>query len=95
MSMTIINAAPITAAALGIDTKKHNYTLRATEGKWEVVVSPTTKYGYFEHSVHGEGGGLWFDKDKRVEDYDGVGILPKDVVKALRSLGYIVPRSCY
>lgn len=71
--------------------KKHNYTLRAKEGKWEVVISPTTDYGYFEHDIHGEGGGLWFEK-KRLIDADGTFEVPKDVIKALRSLGYVVPR---
>lgn len=73
---------------------KHVYNDKMTSGKWTVNVSPTTNYGYFENDVTGSGGGLWFEK-KRVEDYDGVGCLPLDVVTALRRLGYVVPRSCY
>lgn len=72
-----------------MDIKKHDYTETAKEGKWEVKVSPTTGYGYFEHDVHGEGGGLWF-KGKELNDYDGVSCLPRDVAKALISLGYKV-----
>lgn len=75
--------------------KKHDYTETKQVGKWTVTMSPTTKYGYYEHDVYGEGGGIWIGARKRVEDYDGRGILPMDVVKALRALGYVVPPSCY
>lgn len=88
MSMTIIGARDE-------KPKKHNYTQTAKQGKWEVKMSPSTGYGYYEHDVHGEGGGIWIGARKRVEDYDGRGILPMDVVKALRELGYTVPPSCY
>jgi hypothetical protein len=78
-----------------MDLKKHDYTLTAKEGKWEVKVSPTTNYGYYEHDVYGEGGGLWFETDKSLRDYDGRSCLPRDVAKALIGLGYNVDPSAY
>lgn len=63
-------------------------------GKWYVAISPSKCYGYFEHDEEGEGGGLWFDGDKRLIDYDGVFMLPHDVAAAIRQAGYIVPTDC-
>lgn len=73
--------------------KKHNYTVTLREGKWEVKVSPTTGYGYFEHDDYGEGGGLWFEDQAgtlSLADFDGRMVLPKDVGTALRGAGYNV-----
>lgn len=72
-----------------MDTQKHNYSLAAKEGKWEVKISPTTQYGYYEHDVYGEGGGLWFSNGE-LTDFDGRSCLPRDVAKAVISLGYKV-----
>ena len=57
------------------------------------VHRPDEYRGYFEHDVHGEGGGLWFTNGE-LTDYDGVYFLPKDVATAIRSLGYTVPEDC-
>jgi hypothetical protein len=73
---------------------KHDYTLTAKEGKWEVKVSPTTHYGYYEHDDFGEGGGLWFNGIALV-DYDGRACLPRDVAVALKRMGYTVDQSAY
>ena len=54
--------------------------------KWTVTIT-SQKTGYFEHDIHGEGGSLEF-KGKTVVDFDGVYELPKDVIQALRNLGY-------
>lgn len=75
---------------------ERNYTLtaRIVGSKWVVYVDPKAKYGYFEHDIEGEGGGLWFDRgtDGTLElaDYDGVFELPMNVIKAIQSLGIIV-----
>ena len=67
----------------------HQYTQDLSTGKFEIKVSPTTNYGYFEHNEHGEdcGGGLWF-VGKELTDYDGVFELPKTVADALIQAGY-------
>jgi hypothetical protein len=69
----------------------HDYNLTAREGKFEVHISASTHYGYFEHADRGgdRGGGLWFE-DNNLIDYDGVAVLPHAVIKAVRSLGYEV-----
>jgi hypothetical protein len=64
----------------------YNFTKSAKVGKWEVHYDPAAHYGYFEHDEAGEGGGLWFEGSKLV-DFDGVFVLPKDVVKAIQQLG--------
>ena len=69
-------------------TKRHEYTITATVGKWVVCISPTTNYGYTEHGDSGEGGGLWFDDDKTLTDYDGVAELAPRVITAIESMGY-------
>lgn len=48
--------------------------------------------GWFEHEEHGDeyGGGLWFDNDMNLIDYDGVFELPKEVLLAIREMGFHV-----
>lgn len=67
--------------------------------KWEVCISYDHPrfpgcYGYFEHDVQGEGGGLWFEKTPEgqwaLTDYDGVFTLPRSIVLTLRTAGFIV-----
>lgn len=90
VNLTPAENAVIEAAMREAELKKeHAYTEIGRAGKWEVKVSPTTSYGYFEHDVQGEGGGLWFE-GKELSDYDGRSCLPRDVAKALIALGYIV-----
>ena len=64
---------------------EHTFTQEAQAGNWKVYVSPSTNYGYFENQITGTQGGIWF-KGIMVVEYDGVFELPKNVVKALRSL---------
>lgn len=70
----------------------YNFTLKTTVGKFEVQIDPVAMYGYFEHEELGDecGGGLWFDTDKELLDYDGVYDLPKKVREAITNLGYSV-----
>ncbi len=53
--------------------------------------------GWFEHYKYGDeqGGGLWFNSDKELTDYDGISSLPLEVVEAIRGLGYKVDQSFY
>lgn len=61
---------------------------------YEVVINTETNHGSFEHLRKGEdaSGGLWFDTDKRLIDYDGMFTVPKSVIASIRQLGYVVPR---
>jgi hypothetical protein len=67
----------------------HNYTQVLDSGKFTIRISPSTNYGYFEHTIMGEdcGGGLWFDGNE-LTDYDGVFELPKTVAQVLVQAGY-------
>ena len=76
----------------------YNFTqkLRFPNSKCEVLVDPESKYGYYEHDIQGEGGGLWFATSEsqpgklELIDYDGRFELPLNVAKALKEAGYIV-----
>lgn len=67
--------------------------IKSVVGDYDTGIIPETNRGCFEHHIHGEdaGGGLWFDEDGNLEDYDGVQILPEDVVKGIRELLRKVP----
>jgi hypothetical protein len=67
----------------------YNFDKKTTVGKWEVAIDTQAKYGYFEHSETGTGGGLWFECGELV-DYDGVGVLSKHVIQAIKDLGFKV-----
>ena len=58
-------------------------------GKFEICIDKEKQYGYFEHNKYGDelSGGLWFENDNLV-DFDGVMVLPKDVCKGIKILGY-------
>jgi hypothetical protein len=67
--------------------------LKTQEGKYEITISPERERGYFEHEIYGEdaGGGLWFE-GKNLVDYDGMAILPDEVIAGIRKLGYTVDK---
>jgi uncharacterized protein involved in high-affinity Fe2+ transport len=67
----------------------YDFDKKTTIGKWEVQIDNKAKYGYFEHADTGSGGGLWFESNELV-DYDGVGVLPKKVIEAIKTLGFVV-----
>jgi hypothetical protein len=69
----------------------HDFTTNIDTENFEIRVSESTQYGYFEHNTLGDecGGGLWFIGDELV-DYDGVFQLPKEVVEALRNHGFLL-----
>lgn len=67
-------------------------TMKITTDNFTVEIFDETQLrGYFEHEEYGDeyGGGLWF-KGKNLVDYDGVFELPKEVIQALRDLGFYV-----
>ena len=67
-------------------------TMKVTTDNFTVeIFDETPLRGYFEHEEYGDeyGGGLWF-KGKNLVDYDGVFELPKEVIQALRDLGFYV-----
>ena len=70
-----------------------NYIFDTTLNKlsFEFCIDSIAKYGYFEHKDLGDecGGGLLFDDDFKLKDYDGVGVLPKQVKEILIKLGHI------
>ncbi len=67
------------------------YTFDLSTPKFVIKVNTRTLYGYFEHVDLGEeyGGGLWFDEDMKLKDYDGVYFLPDDVRNQLRLNNFI------
>lgn len=71
----------------GIKMAEYYFDKTTKVGKWEVQISTLDQYGFFEHDDYGEGGGLWFE-GKELVDYDGVGVLPEDVIKGIYDLGF-------
>jgi hypothetical protein len=63
----------------------YNFNLKFGTQNFTVEVDTKAKYGCFEHDTLGDhcGGGLWFDKDLMLEDYDGVADLPSEVKNVL------------
>ena len=59
---------------------------------WKSTNSDYVDCGSFEHRLYGEelGGGLWFDEEGRLIDYDGVYELPTVVVDTLMSEDFII-----
>ncbi len=52
---------------------------------FSVWIDTNKKYGFFEHDTLGDncGGGLWFNKELILKDYDGVYDLPSEVKNVL------------
>jgi len=63
----------------------YNFNLKLGTQNFTVSIDVENKYGYFEHDTLGDncGGGLWFDSDLKLEDYDGVYDLPSEVKNIL------------
>jgi hypothetical protein len=66
-----------------------------------VKIDTAARYGSWEHKDGTEGGGLWFDEvpglyregqtpSLELVDFDGYYMLPRSVVDALRTAGYIL-----
>lgn len=71
-------------------TNTYRFTLKTQAGHWEIGIDPVECYGYIEDDRNGNGGGLWFDANKTLIDYDGVFALPNKVIAAIEALGYNV-----
>ncbi len=56
--------------------------------RWLVEIDSSANYGYFENNRNGNGGGLWFDDNKCLIDYDGVFELSKEVIASIELLGF-------
>jgi hypothetical protein len=70
--------------------------MKTIVGKFEVGIDGSR--GYFEHEIFGEeyGGGLWFDEEDNLIDYDGISsCLPTEVARAIEELGYKIDSSFY
>lgn len=77
----------------GIPVLQGGEDVKAQTKNYHVEVFPHYNHGYFEHFRHGDeyGGGLWFE-GKNLIDYDGTFELPKEVIEALRKLGFFVAK---
>ena len=64
---------------------KYNFNCKLGTQNYTIDIDVKNKYGYFEHDTLGDqsGGGLWFDKDLKLIDYDGVFELPSEVKNIL------------
>ncbi len=69
----------------------NSYNVNLSTNKFEIWINTDARYGWFEDKIFGDenGGGLWFDKDMQLEDYDGVYFLPNDVRNQLMRNNYI------
>jgi hypothetical protein len=69
----------------------NSYNINLSTNKFEIWINTETKYGWFEDNIFGDenGGGLWFDEDMKLKDYDGVYFLPTDVRNQLMRNNFI------
>lgn len=67
------------------------YDLNLSTNKFEIHIDTKGRYGWFEDKKVGDenGGGLWFDGNMKLQDYDGVYFLPKDVGNQLMNNNFI------
>lgn len=68
-----------------------NYDKKIETKEFDVEISTSEQYGYFEHNELGDeyAGGLWFE-DNELVDFDGCGVLPIEVADAIIELGFKV-----
>lgn len=74
---------------------QYSFDKKLVKNNWTIAVDSAAKYGYFEHDLEGDGGGLWFEEEAdstqlHLMDYDGVYALPASVKDALIELGFVV-----
>jgi hypothetical protein len=75
-------------------TKQYEFTYKAAGKHWAIAIDPVADYGYFETVSGIEGGGLWFE-GKSLTDYDGRGVLPREVCELVAGAGYEVGEAFY
>lgn len=89
-------ATPIGPITFGQHLYDGGSRVAAHVGKVAVVINPKAKdgkpYGFAEHDEHGEIGGIWFNVDKSMSDYDGSFMVALDTAAAIEALGYGVDR---
>lgn len=70
---------------------KYNFTTKIGTQNYTIEIDPKALYGYFEHDELGDesAGGLWFDKNFNLIDYDGVFYLPSEIKNVLIQFGMI------
>ena len=71
--------------------KKYNFTTKIGTQNYTIEIDPKSAYGFFEHNELGDesAGGLWFDNNLQLVDYDGVYFLPSEVKYVLIQFGMI------
>jgi hypothetical protein len=78
----------------------YNFDKKTETANFSVMVDTKERHGYFEHHELGDecGGELLFElTDGKLElvDYDGVAVLPKQVIEALREMDFIVDKEIF
>lgn len=63
----------------------YNFDQDISTENYTIQIDTFAHYGSFEHKIYGDriGGGLWFDEQNMLIDYDGVYELPKQVKDSL------------
>ena len=58
--------------------------------QFTIGIDASHRYGFFEDNELGEdnAGGLWFNENMKLIDYDGVFELPSEVIRKLTELNY-------
>lgn len=73
---------------IGIEMNQYNFDKALTTVKYTVGIDSNANYGYFQNDITGTEGGLWFNSNKELTDYDGVFELPNEVILMIESLGF-------
>jgi len=82
---------------------EYQWTKKADTEHFTVMVAEPDKYGYFEHHTLGDNkaGGLWFEPNDtfpdrlELSDFDGVTVVPTEVLDRLKSMGFVVQDEFY
>ncbi len=63
----------------------YNFNIKMGTQNYTIEIDSKAKYGCFEHNELGDNscGGLWFDEQFHLIDYDGVYFLPSEVKNIL------------
>lgn len=69
----------------------YNFNIKMGTQNYTIEIDSKAKYGCFEHDQLGDesSGGLWFDNNFNLIDYDGVYFLPSEVKNILIMFGMI------
>lgn len=67
---------------------QYKFDKSVDNGRYIVEIDSNANYGYFQNLKSGTEGGLWFNTEKELIDYDGIFELNKLVIEMIESLGY-------